>query len=131
MSDFYKKVDRTSDKSKLTNLQFYSTELIYSMKYESMLVIMLSNITLLSILWKRINRLQSIAFYLSVVLNIVILLTTKDNHNFEMKNISLVTRTQSSEVYFYIMLSCQFPLLAINGLMFTFFALKNIPIINQ
>ena len=131
MSDFYKKVDRTSDKSKLTNLQFYSTELIYSMKYESMLVIMLSNITLLSILWKRINRLQSIAFYLSVVLNVVILLTTKDNHQFEMTNISEVTSKNSGEVYFYIMISCQFPLLGINGLMFTFFALKNIPIINQ
>jgi len=57
------------------------------MKYENELRNKLREVMILDFLWKNIGKLQSSSFYLSIVLNLIILYKTKNNHKFSFEPI--------------------------------------------
>ena len=99
------------------------------MKYENELRNKLREVMILDFLWKNIGKLQSSSFYLSIVLNLIILYKTKNNHDFSFEPI--IYKDVTNEAYYILIAMCQFPLIVINGIMLVFFAFKNYPIINM
>ena len=57
------------------------------MKYENELRNKLREVMILDFLWKNIGKLQSSSFYLSIVLNLIILYKTKNTHKFSFEPI--------------------------------------------